>query len=131
MLSVHSKVKGAYMPLTSGIPQLSYVAEGKGPLVIMLHGLLMEGKSWFENGFSSVFSPFSHVVCPDLLGHGESEKSRGEELYTQQNQALSIVKIMDDLGYEKASVIGYSSGAWVGLGLLNHYIIQNDLTQLY
>lgn len=121
MLSVHSKVKGAYMPLTSGIPQLSYVAEGKGPLVIMLHGLLMEGKSWFENGFSSVFSPFSHVVCPDLLGHGESEKSRVEELYTQQNQALSIVKIMDDLGYEKASVIGYSSGAWVGLGLLNHY----------
>ena len=32
MLPVHSKVKGAYMPLTSGIPQLSYVAEGKGPL---------------------------------------------------------------------------------------------------
>ena len=121
MLPVHSKVKGAYMPLTSGITQLSYVAEGKGPLVIMLHGLLMEGKSWRENGLVALFSPCFHVVCPDLLGHGESEKPLVEELYTQQKQALSILKIMDELGYEKAHVIGYSSGAWAALGMLNHY----------
>ncbi|WP_333610022.1 alpha/beta hydrolase [Pantoea piersonii] len=121
MLSNHSKVKGTYMLLTSGIPRLSYAAEGKGPLIIMLHGLLMDGKSWLDNGLSSSFSPFFHVVRPDLLGHGESEKPQVEELYTQQNQALSIVKIMDELGYEKAHVVGYSSGAWAALGLLNHY----------
>lgn len=28
---------------------------------------------------------------------------------------------MDKLGYEKAHVIGYSSGAWAALGLLNHH----------
>ena len=44
-----------------------------------------------------------------------------EEFYTQQNQALSIVKIMDELGYKKAHVIGYSAGAWVALGLLNRF----------
>lgn len=106
---------------TSGSSQLSYVAEGKGPLVIMLHGLLMDGKSWRNNGLISLFSPFFHVVCPDLLGHGESEKQPVPELYTQKKQALSIVKIMDELGYEKAHVIGYSSGAWAALGLLNHH----------
>lgn len=106
---------------TSGKCQLSYVAEGKGPLVIMLHGLLMDGKSWEDNGMTSNFSPFFHVVCPDLLGHGQSEKPHVAELYTQQNQALSIVKIMDELGYEKAHIVGYSSGAWIALGLLNHY----------
>ncbi|OMQ20883.1 alpha/beta fold hydrolase [Serratia oryzae] len=109
------------MLVTSGIPQLSYVSEGRGPLVIMLHGLLMDGKSWTDNGMSSFFSPFFHVVCPDLLGHGKSVKPHVQSLYTQENQALSIVKIMDALDYEKAHVIGYSSGAWVGLGLLNHY----------
>lgn len=109
------------MLLTSEIPQLSYVAEGKGPLVLMLHGLLMDGKSWLSNGLSSFLSPFFHVVCPDLLGHGESVKPQLQELYTQKNQALTIVKIMDELGYEKAHVIGYSSGAWAALGLLNHY----------
>lgn len=106
---------------TSATPQLSYVAEGKGPLVIMLHGLLMDGKSWRKNGFISLFSPFFHVVCPDLLGHGESEKQPVPELYTQQGQALSIIKVMDELGYDKAHVIGYSSGAWAALGLLNHH----------
>lgn len=121
MLSVHSKFEGTHMLSTSGAPQLSYVAEGKGPLIIMLHGLLMDGKSWRNNGLTSLFSPFFHVVCPDLLGHGESEKSSVPELYTQQNQALSIVKIMDELGYEKAHIIGYSSGAWAALGLLNHH----------
>lgn len=109
------------MPHTSSSPQLSYIAEGKGPLVIMLHGLLMDGKSWRNNGFTSLFSPFFHVICPDLLGHGESEKPLVPELYTQKKQALSIVKIMDELGYEKAHVIGYSSGAWAALGLLNHH----------
>jgi len=109
------------MLTTSGTPQLSYIAEGKGPLVIMLHGLLMDGKSWRNNGFISLFTPFFHVVCPDLLGHGKSDKQPVPELYTQQNQALSIVKIMDELGYEKAHVIGYSSGAWAALGLLNHH----------
>jgi len=109
------------MPHTSSSPQLSYIAEGKGPLLIMLHGLLMDGKSWRNNGFTSLFSPFFHVICPDLLGHGESEKPLVPELYTQKKQALSIVKIMDELGYEKAHVIGYSSGAWAALGLLNHH----------
>lgn len=121
MLSVHSKFKGTHMPYTSGSPQLSYIAEGKGPLVIMLHGLLMDGKSWRNNGVISLFSSFFHVVCPDLLGHGESEKPPASELYTLKKQALSIVKIMDELGYEKAHIIGYSSGAWVALGLLNHH----------
>lgn len=109
------------MPHTSSSPQLSYIAEGKGPLVIMLHGLLMDGKSWRNNGLTSLFSPFFYVICPDLLGHGESEKPLVPELYTQKKQALSIVKIMDELGYEKAHVIGYSSGAWAALGLLNHH----------
>lgn len=121
MLSVHSEFQGTHMLLTSGSSPLSYVAEGKGPLVIMLHGLLMEGRSWRNNGLISLLSPFFHVVCPDLTGHGESEKPRVPELYTQKNQALSVVKIMDELGYDKAHVIGYSSGAWVTLGLLNHH----------
>ncbi|URQ62236.1 alpha/beta hydrolase [Pantoea alhagi] len=106
---------------TSGTPRLSYHAEGKGPLVIMLHGLLMDGKFWKDNGLISALSPFFHIVCPDLIGHGKSEKTNVKEFYTQQNQALSIVKIMDELGYKKAHVIGYSAGAWVALGLLNRF----------
>ncbi|WP_214646897.1 alpha/beta fold hydrolase, partial [Streptococcus pseudopneumoniae] len=75
------------MPHTSSSPQLSYIAEGEGPLLIMLHGLLMDGKSWRNNGFTSLFSPFINVIGPDLLGHGESENPLVPELYTQKKQA--------------------------------------------
>lgn len=34
-----------------GMPPLFYRAEGEGPLVIMLHGLLMNGRCWDDNGF--------------------------------------------------------------------------------
>lgn len=109
------------MSHTSGTSQLFYRAEGKGPLVIMLHGLLMDGQSWVDNGFVSTFSPFFKVVCPDLPGHGASDKSDIQELYTRESQALSIVNLMDELGYEKAHVIGYSAGAWLAMELLKCY----------
>lgn len=121
MLFIHQKAKGKFMRHASGTARLSYRAEGEGPLVIMLHGLLMDGKSWQDNGLAAAFSPFFRIVCPDLPGHGESEKPTVQAFYTQQNQASSIVQIMDDLGYEKAHIIGYSAGAWVAMGLLNHF----------
>lgn len=109
------------MSTLSGNTPLFYRAEGKGPLVIMLHGLLMDGKSWSDNGFVAAFSPFFKVVCPDLPGHGKSEKSDDQACYTRDNQALAIVKLMDELGYEKAHVIGYSAGTWLAQGLLETY----------
>lgn len=109
------------MSQPSGSSPLFYRTEGKGPLVIMLHGLLMDGRNWADNGFISAFSPFFKVVCPDLPGHGNSDKSDIQALYTRENQALAIVKLMDELGYEKAHVIGYSAGAWLAMGLLDSH----------
>lgn len=105
----------------SGNSPLFYRTEGKGPLVIMLHGLLMNGQCWVDNGFLSAFSPFFKVACPDLIGHGASDKPDIQEIYTRENQELAIVKLMDELGYEKAHVIGYSAGAWLAMGLLKAY----------
>jgi len=87
----------------------------------MLHALLMDGQCWVDNGVVSALSPFFKVVYPDLSGHGASDKSNEQPLYTRENQALSVVKLMDELGYEKAHLIGYSAGAWLALGLLDAY----------
>lgn len=95
--------------------------QGEGPLVIMLHGLLMDGQCWVDNGFVSAFSASFKVVCPDLIGQGASEKSSKQDVYTREQQALGIVQLMDELGYEKANVIGYSAGTWLALGLLECY----------
>lgn len=109
------------MPNKSGTPQLFYRTEGRGPLVIMLHGLLMNGQCWENNGLVSILSPYFRVTCPDLIGHGASDKPDIQEFYTRENQALSIVKLMDKLGYEKAHVISYSAGAWLAMELIHSY----------
>lgn len=109
------------MPTMSGDLPLFYREEGNGALVIMLHGLLMDGQSWVDNGFVSAFSPSFRVVSPDLPGHGASGKLDVPDFYRRENQALSIVKLMDELGYDKANVIGYSAGAWLAMGLLDSY----------
>jgi len=109
------------MSATPGNAQLFYRTEGKGPLVIMLHGLLMDGRCWVDNGFVSAFSPFFRVVCPDLIGHGASDRFDAQDFYTRENQVLTLVKLMDELGYDKAHVIGYSAGSWLAMGLLDSY----------
>lgn len=100
---------------------LFYREEGNGPLIIMVHGLLMDGQCWTANGFVSAFSHSFKVVCPDLIGHGASEKVDVQSFYTRKNQVLAIIKLMDELGYRKANVIGYSAGAWLAMGLLECY----------
>ncbi|WP_312688192.1 alpha/beta fold hydrolase [Kosakonia sp.] len=61
------------------------------------------------------------VSNPGGRSHGASAKSEVQDGYTRENQALSLVKLMDALGYDKANVIGYSAGAWLAMGLLDLY----------
>lgn len=100
---------------------LFYRAKGEGPLVILLHGLLMDGNSWVSNGFVETLSHHFCVVCPDMLGHGISRKPSDVELYEQQRQASTINTIIKQLGYEKAHIVGYSSGAWLATGLAKYF----------
>lgn len=100
---------------------LFYRAKGEGPLVVLLHGLLMDGHSWVSNGFVEALSQHFCVVCPDMLGHGMSDKPSDIEPYEQQKQASTINAIIRQLGYEKAHIVGYSSGAWLATGVATYY----------
>lgn len=96
---------------------LFYRAKGEGPLVVLLHGLLMDGHSWVSNGFVEALSQHFCVVSPDMLGHGMSDKPSETEPYEQQKQASIINAMIRQLGYEKAHIVGYSSGAWLATGV--------------
>lgn len=101
--------------------QLYYRTQGSGPLVVLLHGLLMDGNSWLYNGMVDVLSQKFCVAHPDLLGHGMSDKPAGAERYSQENQASDIGRLIKALGYSKAHIIGYSSGAWLAAGLVKYH----------
>lgn len=100
---------------------LYYRTKGDGPLVVLLHGLLMDGNSWLTNGLIEALSHQFCVAYPDMLGHGMSDKPVGVGLYEQEKQASNIKLLINALGYKQAHVIGYSSGAWLAAGLVKYH----------
>lgn len=109
------------MSYTSHEHKLFYQVEGQGPLVVLLHGLLMSGQSWLQSGLIEVLRERYRVVYPDLLGHGLSEKPSDSGAYALDRQAAGIINMIDELGDHKAHIIGYSSGAWLATGIAKHH----------
>ncbi|KAA9001880.1 alpha/beta hydrolase [Affinibrenneria salicis] len=101
--------------------KLHYRTEGNGPLVVLIHGLLMNGESWRQSGLVQVLRERCCVAYPDLLGHGMSDKPVTSGPYDQDKQAAGMVRLINEAGYRKAHIIGYSSGAWLALGMAKYY----------
>jgi pimeloyl-ACP methyl ester carboxylesterase len=78
------------------------------PPLILIHGFCASTFVWRE-----VFLPLAEsgfrVIVPDLLGFGYSEKPRQYE-YTIDAQARMIVRLMSQLGIERAALVGSSYG---------------------
>src|SRR5712691_13476263 len=81
----------------------------KAPPILLIHGFISSTLIWNE-----VFLPLAHagfrVIAPDLPGYGYSEKPRDGE-YTIESQAQAVLGLMDQLGIEKATIVGASYGA--------------------
>ena len=55
----------------------------------------------------------AHVIAPDLLGHGESAKPRGD--YSLGAHASGVRDLLVGLGVERASVVGHSLGGGIAM----------------
>lgn len=99
---------------------LHYGITGDGPLVILLHGLLMDGNSWVSNGLVGASRDDFTVVYPDLLAHGKSANIINAA-FDQKSQADGIRRLIDSLGAKKAHIVGYSSGAWLAISLAKYH----------
>ena len=90
--------------------KVRYVVQGKGPAVILAHGLGVSLTVWREN-----IAPLARghtVYAFDFPGHGESEKP-GDIEYTPVSGARLLFGLMDALGIGRASLIGNSGGGLV------------------
>jgi pimeloyl-ACP methyl ester carboxylesterase len=54
-----------------------------------------------------------HVIAPDLLGHGDSARPRGD--YSLGAHAASIRDLLAAIGVDRASVVGHSLGGGVAM----------------
>src|SRR5437868_3784395 len=94
--------------------RVSYRTAGDGPEVIVLvHGITGSSETWAEV-IPALGEEFT-VVAPDLLGHGQSAKPRGD--YSLGAYASGVRDLVASLGHDHATVVGHSLGGGVAMQL--------------
>jgi pimeloyl-ACP methyl ester carboxylesterase len=91
--------------------RLRYRTAGNGPVLLLVHGIAGSSTTW-DDVLPWLSERFC-VVAPDLLGHGESAKPRGD--YSLGAYASGARDLLRVLGHERASVVGHSLGGGVAM----------------
>ncbi|HET8943636.1 MAG TPA: alpha/beta hydrolase [Dehalococcoidia bacterium] len=91
---------------------IHYVDEGKGPAIVLIHGL--GGHTYSYRTLIPDLARDHRVVALDLLGFGYSERVRDAD-YSHAAQARRVVGLMDALGIETASLVGHSMGGEIAM----------------
>lgn len=84
---------------------------GTGPPLLLIHGITDSSLTW-----APVFDALAEhytVIAPDLLGHGDSDKPRGD--YAVAAYANGMRDLLSILGIERITVVGHSLGGGVAM----------------
>jgi pimeloyl-ACP methyl ester carboxylesterase len=90
-----------------------YQRTGSGPDVVLVHGLTGDLSIWFLCRAMQELGGSHRVTAYDLRGHGYSDAP--PDGYTSADHAGDLVALMDQLGIDRASVIGHSFGGVIAL----------------
>ncbi len=88
-----------------------YRSIGSGPPVVLIHGLVNSSRHWESVALRLADS--YRVIAPDLLGHGDSARPRGD--YSIGAHAASIRDLLSAIGVERATIVGHSLGGGVAM----------------
>ena len=90
-----------------------YRSAGSGPVLVLIHGITSTSATW-AYVLPSLAEHFT-VIAPDLIGHGESAKPRGD--YSLGAYAAGIRDLLIALGHKRATFVGHSLGGGVAMQL--------------
>src|SRR5215211_3005084 len=90
---------------------------GSGPLVVLLHGIAGTADTWAP--VAQALAQRHTVLAPDLLGHGESAKPRGD--YSLGAYASGVRDLVAALGHDRATVVGHSLGGGIAMQFAYQY----------
>ena len=92
--------------------KVSYTDVGEGEPVILLHGI--PTWSFLYREVIPILAQEHRVLAPDFLGHGYSDR-RDRFDRSLRAQTAMILRFMDELGIERATVVGHDTGGGVAL----------------
>jgi len=90
---------------------IAYRDAGSGETLLLIHGMAGSSDTW--RAMIPQLAKKYRVVAPDLLGHGRSDKPRGD--YSLGAFAVWLRDLLDELGVTRATVVGQSLGGGVAM----------------
>ncbi|MEL0226356.1 MAG: haloalkane dehalogenase, partial [Flavobacteriaceae bacterium] len=105
-----------YCEVDKGL-QMHYIAEGEGPVVLLLHG----EPSWaylYRKMIPGLVAAGLRVIVPDLIGFGKSDKPSEQSDYTYAKHIQWTQALLDHLQLKDINVFIQYWGGLIGLRLL-------------
>ena len=90
---------------------ITYVQEGAGPVLLLIHGIAGSLETW-----RSVVDPLARnatVIAVDLPGHGASSPAGGD--YSLGSLAAGLRDVLTALGHDRATLVGHSLGGGIAM----------------
>ena len=92
--------------------RIAYRDEGTGDeTLLLIHGIAGSSLAW--EPLMSYLTPSYRVLAPDLLGHGASDKPRGD--YSLGAFAVWLRDFLDELDVDAVTAVGHSLGGGIAL----------------
>lgn len=91
----------------SDFGKLRAIHRGKGPVVLLLHGVGLQADAWAHQ-ISALADAGHHVIAPDMPGHGESVFHQRRSL---ADYADTLVQALQDARVDRCVLCGHSMGA--------------------
>lgn len=113
-----SNEKGVLKIRLNGV-QYSYMEEGEGQTVLLLHGFTGTKKTWNEL-FIKLKQNF-HVIAIDLLGHGDTDSPEDPNRYKMEHSAKDLDDFLTEKQIDRIHLLGYSMGGRLALYFALHY----------
>jgi pimeloyl-ACP methyl ester carboxylesterase len=93
--------------------RIAYRAAGSGPVIVLIHGITSDSRTW-RRVMPYLARRFT-VIAPDLVGHGGSDKPKGD--YSLGSHASTLRDLLVALGHDRASFVGHSLGGGIAMQL--------------
>ena len=92
--------------------KVAYTDAGAGEPVVLLHGI--PTWSYLYHDVIPLMEPHCRVLAPDFLGHGYSDR-RDRFDRSLMAQAAMILRFLDALSIDQATIVGHDTGGGVAL----------------
>lgn len=101
---------------TNGVTlQVTEAGDPGAPVVVLCHGFPELAFTW-RHQIRALAAAGYHVLAPDQRGYGGSDRPAAVDAYSIAELTADVVGLLDDVGAERATLVGHDFGAVVAWG---------------